>query len=93
MTSVIIARFFVDKDPQNTVHSFKDVFGLIGIRDSKKVGDVTYSYLPLDGMVVRQTWTDDEGDHTFDIIYFWRNTVISSWRFQGGLNWRHKKTS
>lgn len=69
MTSVIIARFFVDKDPQNSVHSFYDVFGLAGIRDSNKVGDVTYSYLTLDGKVVRQTWTDDEGDHTFDIIY------------------------
>lgn len=69
MTSVIIARYFVDKDPQNSVHSFYDVFGLAGIRDSNKVGDVTYSYLTLDGKVVRQTWTDDEGDHTFDIIY------------------------
>ena len=62
-------KVFVDKDPQNTVHSFEDVFGLAGIRDSNKVGDVTYSYLTLDGKVVRQTWTENGIDHVFDIIY------------------------
>ncbi len=44
-------------------------YDLAGIRDSKKVGDVTYNYLTLDGKVVRQTWTDSDGKHTFDIIY------------------------
>ena len=45
-------------------------YDMAGIRDSKKVGEITYHYYTLSGKLMRQTWEDDGGtEHVIDFCY------------------------
>ncbi len=54
---------------ESSSHDISYTYGMAGIRDSKTVDGVTYSYYTLSGKVMRQTWTDGTTTHTIDFTY------------------------
>lgn len=54
---------------ESDAHEISYTYDMDGIRDSKTVDGVTYHYDTLNGKVVRQTWTQNNVEKVFDIIY------------------------